>query len=245
MSENLDAYKEAYTESFPYHWDEELLLRAYAKKLVEQLGSQHSLRVLSLGIGGQRVSRTIREELSVAEYHILEGSRDIIERYRSETSPPSNVTIHHTYFETAEFDAPFDAIEMGFVLEHVDDPAFILRKFRHFLKPDGFLFAAVPNARSLHRLLGHSAGYLKDLYALSQYDLELGHKRYFDSKTIAQLVRDSGYTVLEAFGLVLKPLTTGQLQQLALDARVENAFIEVGYEHPDIANGILLIAKAA
>jgi 2-polyprenyl-3-methyl-5-hydroxy-6-metoxy-1,4-benzoquinol methylase len=243
MSENLDAYKEAYTEKFPYHWDEELLLRAYAKKLVEQLGQRRELRVLSLGIGAQRISQTIREELSVSEYHILEGSNDIIERYRSETSPPPSVTVHHTYFETAEFDAPFDAIEMGFVLEHVDDPGFILRKFRKLLKPEGLLFVAVPNARSLHRLLGHSAGYLKDLYALSQYDLQLGHKRYFDSKAITQLVRDSGYTILEDFGLALKPLTTGQLQQLALDDRVERALIEVGYENPDIANGILLIAS--
>jgi 2-polyprenyl-3-methyl-5-hydroxy-6-metoxy-1,4-benzoquinol methylase len=245
MHEDLDTYKDAYTEKFPYHWDERLLLGAYARKIVAQLGQQHNLRILSLGIGRQRVSRAIRDELDISEYHILEGSKDIIERYRAETSPPSHVTIHHTYFETAELDTPFDAIEMGFVLEHVDDPGLILRKFRNLLKPEGVLLAAVPNARSLHRLLGHSAGYLKDLYALSQQDLELGHKRYFDSKTIAQLIQDSGYTILEQFGLALKPLTSEQLQRLALDARVENALIEVGFGHPDIANGILLIAKAA
>lgn len=245
MKEDLNAYKEAYTEQFPYHWDEELLLKAYAKKIVDRLGQRDGMRVLSLGIGGQRVSRTIREEPSVAEYHILEGSKDIIERYRSETSPPSNVIIHHTYFEMAEFQAPFDVIEMGFVLEHVDDPDLVLRKFLPLLKPDGLLFAAVPNARSLHRLLGHSAGYLQDLYSLSQYDLQLGHKRYFDSKTIAQLVQNAGYTILEELGLVLKPLTTSQLLRLNLDARVEDAFIDVGYGQPDIANGILLIAKAA
>lgn len=245
MNEDLNAYKAAYTEQFPYHWDEELLLKAYAKKIVETLGTRRSLRALSLGIGGQRVSRTIREQLDVAEYHILEGSQDIIARYRTETNPPAKVVIHHTYFENANFDQPFDAIEMGFVLEHVEDPAFILRNFRSALKPDGILFAAVPNARSLHRLLGQSAGFMEDLYALSQYDLELGHKRYFDNHTITQLVMDSGYTVTETLGLVLKPLTTSQLQRLALDERVENAFIDVGYDHPDIANGILLIAQPA
>jgi len=245
MNEDLNAYKEAYTERFPYHWDEELLLKAYARKIVEQLGQRRNLRVLSLGIGGQRVSRTIREELDVSEYHILEGSEDIIERYCTETSPPSNVVIHHTYFEMADFDAPFDVIEMGFVLEHVDDPGLILRKFRPLLKSNGLLFAAVPNARSLHRLLGHSAGLLQDLYALSQYDLKLGHKRYFDCEMITRLVRDSGYAILETLGLALKPLTTGHLLQLGLDVRIENAFIDVGYEYPDIANGILLLAKPA
>jgi hypothetical protein len=80
---------------------------------------------------------------------------------------------------------------------------------------------------------------------LSRYDLELGHKRYFDSESIAELVRASGYTLLDKFGLVLKPLTTAQLQQLALGERIERALIDVGYDHPDIANGILLVARPA
>jgi len=245
MQEDLNAYQGAYTEQFPYHRDEEALLAAYARKIVEQLQGRRALRVLSLGIGGQRVSQAIRDRLDVTDYHILEGSADIIARYRAETSPPAHVTIHHTYFEQAHFDQPFDAIEMGFVLEHVDDPGLILRRFRAFLKPTGVLFAAVPNARSLHRLLGHSAGLLTDLYALSQYDRELGHKRYFDNDSISRLVEDSGYAILDKMGLVLKPLTTSQLQQLSLAPGIENALIDVGYGLPDICNGVLLTARPA
>jgi len=244
MKEDLDAYQAAYTEQFPYHRDEELLLMAYAQKIVEQLRGRSSLKLLSLGIGGQQVSRTILEQLDIAEYHILEGSLGIIERYLAETALPPSVTIHHTYFENVHFESTFDAIEMGFVLEHVDDPGLILRRFRAFLKPGGVLFVSVPNARSLHRLLGQAAGFIQDIYALSQFDRELGHKRYFDSQSITQLVEESGYTELHKVGLVLKPLTTAQLHQLALDERIEKAFIEVGYEHPDITNGILLVARA-
>lgn len=245
MKEDLNAYKAAYTEQFPYHRDEEALLAAYARKIVERLQGQQSLRVLSLGIGGQRVSQAIRDQLDVTDYHILEGSADIIARYRAETVPPAHVSIHHTYFENAHFEQPFDAIEMGFVLEHVDDPGLILRRFRTFLKPGGVLFAAVPNARSLHRLLGHCAGFLADLHGLSQYDRELGHKRYFDSHSISRLVEDSGYVILDKVGLVLKPLTTSQLQQLSLAPSIEKAFIDVGYDLPDICNGILLTARPA
>jgi len=245
MQEDLNAYKGAYTPQFPYHGDEELLLTAYAQKIVGHLRGQRSLRVLSLGIGGQRISQAIRDQLDVAEYHILEGAADIIARYEEETSPPSSVSIHHTYFEKAHFEQPFDAIEMGFVLEHVDDPELILRRFRAFLKPDGILFAAVPNARSLHRLLGQAAGFMPDLYALSPYDRQLGHKRYFDAHTISQLVEKCGYTILDRYGLVLKPLTTAQLQQLALGSRIDDAFIDVGYGLPDICNGILLTARPA
>ena len=132
---------------------------------------------------------------------------------------------------------------MGFVLEHVDDPGLILRRFRKFLDKDGVLFVSVPNARSLHRLLGHAAGLMPDIYALSQSDRELGHKRYFDTDSFTRLVEECGYTVTARHGLMLKPLTTGQIQSLGMGDRLDEALIEVGYTLPDIANGILLEAR--
>lgn len=245
MTENLDAYKAAYTPQFPYHHDEELLLEAYAARIVAHLGKRRGLRVLSLGIGGQTVSSTLRSKLDIAEYHIVEGSGDIIAAYREATSPPANVIIHHDRFETVSLDNPFDAIEMGFVLEHVDDPSLVLRRFRGFLKPDGTLFTAVPNARSLHRLLGHAAGLLADLYALSPSDLELGHKRYFDAGTFETAVAKAGYRIQDRCGLVLKPLTTSQLRSLGLPSAIERAFVDVGYTLPEICNGIMLTAIPA
>lgn len=246
MKEDLDEYRQAYTPQFPYHHDEELLLRAYSTKIVDHLRNRAGLRLLSLGIGGQTVSTTLREEIKPLEYHIVEGSAQIIEAYRQATRPPPNTVIHHAYFEEVDLPASaFDAIEMGFVLEHVDDPGTILSRFRAFLKPRGTLFVAVPNARSLHRLLGHAAGFLQDLYSLSASDLALGHKRYFDAGSIARLVEQSGYAIAEQSGLVLKPLTSGQLQSLALEWRIEQAFIDVGYVLPDVCNGIMLVAHPA
>lgn len=245
MTENLDAYKSAYTPQFPYHHDEELLLQAYSGKIVSRLENRQSLRLLSLGIGGQTVSATLRAKLDIAEYHIIEGSGDIIAAYRTATSPPANVIIHHDRFETASLEGGFDAIEMGFVLEHVDDPALVLRRYRQFLKADGILFTAVPNARSLHRLLGHAAGMLTDLYALSPSDRDLGHKRYFDAPIFEEVVSNAGFTIIQRHGLVLKPLATAQLQSLDFSPAIEGAFIEVGYSLPDICNGIMLTAKPA
>lgn len=246
MTEDLDAYKAAYTPQFPYHHDEELLLRAYSDKIVACLKERHGLRLLSLGIGGQTVSMTLCRDLAPSEYHIVEGSGEIIDAYRAVTKPSADVIIHHDRFEAIVFDDhAFDAIEMGFVLEHVDDPDTILRRFRAFLKPDGLLFVAVPNARSLHRLIGHAAGVLTDLYALSGSDRELGHKHYFDSQSFEGAVDSAGYAVIHRHGLVLKPLTTAQLASLSLDAKIEQAFIDTGYALPDICNGIMLIARPA
>lgn len=242
MKENLDQYQPAYEDAFPYYWDETVLLDAYVRKLIEAAADRRNVRALSLGIGRQIVSRALFEQLDLREYHVVEGSPAIIEAYRKQASPPDFVQLHHAYFEDVEFDQPFDLIEMGFVLEHVDDPALILKRFRRFLADDGLLFVSVPNARSLHRLLGQAAGLMPDIYALSQSDRDLGHKRYFDADSFAKLVEDSGYRVTARHGLMLKPLTTGQLQALGLGENFDKALIEVGYGLPDIANGILIEA---
>ena len=243
MKENLDQYKPAYAESFPYFWDETVLLDAYARKLVESLAGRKKISALSLGIGRQIVSKTLFDNVDLAEYHIVEGSPEIIADYRREAAPPGFVQIHNAYFEDIEFDRRFDLIEMGFVLEHVDDPALVLRRYRDYLAPGGQLFVSVPNARSLHRLLGHAAGLMPDIYSLSQSDRDLGHKRYFDAGSITAMIEECGYDIVARHGLMLKPLTSGQLASLGLGRNFDEALIEVGYDLPEISNGILVEAR--
>lgn len=243
MKENLDQYKGAYEDTFPYYWDETLLLDAYVRKLIAATAGRKDVRALSLGIGRQIVSRALFENIALAEYHVIEGSAEIIADYRREANPPAFVQLHNAYFEDIMFDRPFDVIEMGFVLEHVDDPELILRRYRQFLAPGGLLFVAVPNARSLHRLLGHAAGLMPDIYSLSQSDLDLGHKRYFDSESITKLVEDCGYTVTARHGLMLKPFTSRQIHSLGMGPTLDQALINVGYGLPDVANGILIEAS--
>lgn len=245
MQENLNAYKDAYLDTFPFFWDETMLLEAYSRKLIGAISGRKQVRALSLGIGRQVVSQAMFDKVDLAEYHIIEGASDIIERYRLEARPPAYVQIHNAYFEHMAFDKPFDVIEMGFVLEHVDDPGLILQRYRQYLAPGGQLFVSVPNARSLHRLLGHAAGLMPDIYTLSQSDHDLGHKRYFDSDSIAELVRECGYRIDHVHGLMLKPLTTTQIQSLELGQPFNEALIEVGYSLPQIANGVLIEASLA
>jgi SAM-dependent methyltransferase len=136
-----------------------------------------------------------------------------------------------------------DAVEMGFVLEHVADPDRLVRRYAGFLAKGGLAAIAVPNARSLHRLVGQRAGLLDDLYRLSEHDLALGHRRYFDLGSLKRLVEGAGLRIGACEGILLKCLTTGQLSRLGLDERVLEAFCEIGADHPDIANSIYLEAS--
>ena len=126
----------------------------------------------------------------------------------------------------------------------MDDPAFILRRLHEFLAPGGRIFLAVPNARSLHRQLGHMAGLLDDMYVLSPSDFALGHKRYFDVEAISTLIRDAGFDVAKTEGMFLKPFTTGQLNTLNLPPAVWQALMKISAGYPDLSNAIYIEATA-
>jgi SAM-dependent methyltransferase len=243
-AEDLDRYLGSYAESFPYHDENLAMLSFYAQRMIAGLRRQGARSLVSLGVGHRVVSRALLAELVPAldSYRIVEGSRSALDGLRAE-SLPANVELVHAYFEDYLPPEPVDAVEMGFVLEHVDDPAYVLRRWAGALRPGGVIVVVVPNARALHRRFGQAAGLLDDLYRLSPADLELGHKRYFDLERITRLVAETGLRVDSVEGVLLKCLTTAQLASLALPDSVRRAFLDVGREFPDIANAIYLEAR--
>jgi len=128
---------------------------------------------------------------------------------------------------------------MGFILEHVDDPLLILRRFRKFLAPGGRMFLAVPNAEVLNRRLGHLAGLLEDITELSENDQLLGHKRYYTVASLNADVAQAGFRVDRLEGIYLKPFTTRQIVSLKLERKVIGAMCSIGVDYPELSCGLL------
>lgn len=245
--ENLDAYHSAYTESFQFH-DENLdMLQWYADRISSFCSQNGVQRLLSLGIGYQTVTARLVTTLAdtLQEYVVVEGSKKILDSFQAGIGEHDFLTLHHGRFEEFASSAPFDVIEMGFVLEHVDDPAQILSRYQPLLAPGGRLFVAVPNALSLHRRLGQHAGLLPDPFELSAADQALGHKRYFDLESITELVQSAGLRVVESEGIFLKPFSSGQMSTLGLSSAIMSALYDVGAKYPELCNAVLLQAELA
>ncbi len=244
-NENLNEYQDSYKEDSKYFDENHFFLEHFATRLCKVLRERSYKSVLSLGIGHQVVNGTIRKEFShgLQLHTILEGSIDLInDLSKSIEVDREKIEFVHTYFEDYDTEKQYDIIEMGFILEHVDDPGFILNKFKKFLKPGGTIFIGVPNARSLHRLIGFEAGLLDDLYKLSEYDIRFGHKRFFDIDSIKDLVTSAGYNICSVSGLLLKPITTAQMVQLGWKSNIYNALLKIGDSFPEISNSILIEA---
>lgn len=242
--ENLNLYSKAYDPQNNFYDENYLQLSWYSKQICNNLKNAKNANILSLGIGHKIISSSIVKQIGISllNYTIIEGSLDIIQNYKRQNEVSDKVLLINDFFENFETDQLYDFIEMGFILEHVDEPEFILKKYKSFLKNDGLMFIAVPNAKSFHRLLGFYANLLDDIHKLGKGDIEFGHKRYYDLESITELIRNAGLKIKTQKGIYYKPFTTDQIKTLKLTQEVSDAMIIVGESIPEYSNAIYIEA---
>jgi len=96
-------------------------------------------------------------------------------------------------------------------LEHIEDGEKLLTSLKNALLPGGRLHIIVPNALSLHRLIGAELGMLETPYSLNENDRRNGHVRMYDIQTLAETVNRCGYHTVKSCGIQIKPLTDAEL----------------------------------
>lgn len=170
---------------------------------------------------------------------VVEGSSIFCESLRHRFP-----TIHvvHALFEDFEPDEKYDVIVLGHVLEHVQDPETILSRARNWLKSEGRIFAAVPNARSLHRQAAVIMDLLPQEDALNDKDRHHGHRTVFNPESFRAAFTRAGLAIEVFGGYWLKPLSNSQIENTWTPSMIE-AFMQLGERYPDIAGEIYVVAS--
>jgi len=238
LFDSLDAFYTNY-EAFPYADETKLVINWYTDRIITQLKNPEELSVLELGIGYGDSSLKFSKHFS--KHVIIEGSKKAIDKFKEKAI--GDTKIIHTLFEEYESSDYFDVIMMGFILEHVQDPEVILKRFRKHLVPDGSLFIIVPNFEALNKRLGLHAGLIKNLSDLSEADLSVGHKRLFSVNSLNSLVSACGYYVNSVEGIYLKPFATKQIESLNLSNSIITGLFKEGIHYPELCTSILIQAK--
>jgi len=234
MHNELDDHLRAYQGENIYDFDNHILLKWYPERVRQFSIDANSL--LELGLGHGITANVFGKHFK--RHVVVDASPAVIANFQK-TYPDSKAEIVESYFENFDTDERFDVIVFGFILEHVDDPVLILKHFRRFLKPDGRMFVTVPNGEVLNRRLGHLAGMLPDMTALSDHDRLLGHKRYYTVQTLKQDLERAGYVIKRLEGIYLKPLTTTQMLSHNFDQSVINALCMLAIDYPELSCGLL------
>lgn len=169
---------------------------------------------------------------------VVEGSSIFCEQLKKKLP---NVEIFNSYFEDFDCDRKFDNIILGHVLEHVDDPIFVLSHIKKFLKTDGLIFAAVPNARSIHRQAAVIMGVLENEHSLNSLDIHHGHQRVFDPESFRSVFIEANLPISIFGGYWLKPLSNGQIEADWSEEMLD-AFMDLGERYPDISGEIYIVS---
>ncbi|MBK4994435.1 methyltransferase domain-containing protein [Pseudomonas sp. S37] len=240
MNNTLDTFIGAYSDAFGYAYDNNIMLNWYPRRIMELCGP--TLDLLELGIG--HGFSTNRFSGYFKSHTVIDGSASVIAQFKAHY-PHSPAQIVEGYFEHFDTEQRFDVIVMGFVLEHVEDPQLILRKFKQYLSPGGRCFVLVPNAQSLHRRFGHAAGLLDDMMTLGKGDHELGHLRAYSLETLTEEIQRAGLRVVRKEGLFLKPFMTSQMKLLGLSEAITTAMCTVAIDYPELSCALMLEAAVA
>ncbi len=170
---------------------------------------------------------------------LVEGS----ERFCAELAirfPQARVV--HSLFEDFAPDGRYDTIVLGHVLEHVVDPVGLLRAAKGWLAPKGAIYAAVPNARSVHRQAAVTMGILPTEHSLNESDVHHGHRRVYDPETFRADFRAAGLQIRVFGGYFLKTLSSAQIDA-QWTPQMLDAYLRLGELYPDIAASIYVIAS--
>lgn len=199
----------------------------------------HGARCLELGPAEGTMTPLLLD--AFAHVDVVEGSLDLAERL-ARRHP--DLGVHACLFEQFEPSERYDAIVLGHVLEHVDDPIALLGRARSWLAHGGRVFVSVPHAGSLHRRAAVRMGLLEFEAQLNERDREVGHRRVYSRWELERDVRAAGLQVEFNGGYWLKPVSNAQIDADWAPEMVD-AYMELGEHHPDLAAELYVVASAA
>ena len=172
---------------------------------IDQTVALHGKKVIDIGCGGGILSESMAAKgahvtgidlsdkaLGVAKLHLLESGQKVDYRHIAAEAM------------VAEHPTSFDVVTCLEMLEHVPDPASIVRACAELVKPDGQVFFSTINRNPkayLFAVVG--AEYLLNLLPRGTHD----YARFLRPAELARLSRDVGLTVEEVIGMSYNPLS--------------------------------------
>lgn len=182
----------------------------------EQLGSLSGKKVVDVGCGGGILAESMAiAGAEVTGIDLAEKSLKVAKLHGLE----SGVAIHYQAISAEQFAleqaGQFDAVTCMEMLEHVPDPASIIRACAQLAKPDGWVFFSTLNRNPksfLFAIIG--AEYVLRLLPRGTHNYE----NFIKPSELAQSARQAGLSVVELAGMEYNPVT--KLYKLSRDTSV-------------------------
>lgn len=151
--------------------------------LIEQGLGREGTRLLDIGSGQGDLLAKLRPLFPAAEMIGLEMSQSGVEISRRKV-PAARFLVADLFQPPAEIQTLFNwgtHAVCSEVLEHVDDPAALLREAHRYLGHGAYLIVTVPGG------------------PMSAFEKHIGHRQHFNRTTIARVLRDGGFEPVHVY----------------------------------------------
>ncbi len=239
---NLDAEAQNQPESL-YQHGVDLFVR---ERLIERFKPYvHPAPSRSLEIGSYEGDMTAMLVKEFGKTEVLEGSKELVKKLSQKFE--DDVVVHEGYLESFEPKDLYDNIYLIHTLEHLDSPVEGLLRLKDWLKPDGRIFIAVPNAHALSRRIAVEMGVVEYLNAVTPTESKFGHTVTFSLDSLKSVINKANLNIVSYGGVLLKTLANYQFDQALLSGIISNEYLiaadKLSKEFPDLSSSIYAIAS--
>lgn len=176
----------------------------------------------------------------------VEASDDAIGVAREDIG--DKVRMINSVFEDVILPRTYDNIILTHVLEHVDDPVFVLRRCNNdWLSENGHLLIVCPNANAPSRQIAVKMGLISHNSAITPAEKDHGHKITYTLDTLERDIKSAGLKVIHRSGIFFKALANFQWDKLLQTDIVSKEYLdgcyELGQQYPDLCSSIFFVCK--
>ena len=219
---DINAYESKYlSESF-----EEIKVKYRRKKVLSIIKRYTPDHILEIGVGREPLFQWYD-----AKFTIVEPSDFFFTNARNLSKGGyERITCIKGFFESDEVQSAladtYDFIVCSSLLHEVEEPKKLLSAIKKKCDKNTIVHINVPNAKSMHRLLGMTMKILKDCHDSSDANIAFQQNTVFDISMLKRMVDDEGFSVLEEGSYFIKPFSHAQMHELLNTEIIDNKVLD-------------------
>lgn len=199
-----------------------------------------------LELGSYKGAFTKRLESVFSDITCVEASDIAINEAKKNVNKGTKII--NSIFEEIELELKYDNIVMTHVLEHIDDPVFVLKRINNeWLSDKGRFFLVCPNANAPSRQIAVKMGLISHNAAVTTAEYEHGHKITYSLDTLERDATAAGLKVIYRSGIFFKAFANFQWDKLLQTDIVTPEYLEgcyqLGQQYPDLCSSIFLVCE--
>ncbi len=248
---DIDRYEQVYLQD--NHDFERYQVRYRRKKMLELYEKLPSSHVLEIGCGMEPLFHFVPQD-SFSQWVVVEPADAFYAAAERASKEDDRIHCLHRFFDEeaallkeccVHSGGAFDLIVCTGLLHEVEQPLAILNGIRQLCSSETRVLLNVPNANSLHRLLGLRSGYIADTHVMTERNQAYQQHRVFDCASFAALLGQAGFAVDEMGSFFVKPFTHQQmeacLEHHIIDENVLDGLYRLSEDLPEVGSELYAV----